>query len=148
MLKKGIINLFLYLCHTIASSWRDSQFLLNRGEEHQVLLFQSSWIFARYKSTWSMIGGVLCSLILGHNNSWQQFAVYVERGLKDHLNYTHLQRLQEHLSGENLLTKYITQLAVRRLWLPVVRGGWFLFWHRGHLQSRPHYPRLVRPHIQ
>ena len=43
-----------------------------------------------------MIGGVLCSLILGHNNCWQQFAVKLERGIKDHLNYTNLQRLQEH----------------------------------------------------
>ena len=42
-----------------------------------------------------MIVGVLCSMILGHNNSWQQFAVQLERGIKDHLNYTNLQRLQE-----------------------------------------------------
>ena len=99
---------YAYLWQPIASCWRDSQFLLNRGEEPHVLLSQSSWIFARCKRTLSMIEGILCGMILGHNSSWKQFAVYVERGIKNHLNCTKLQMSQKHWpSEENLLNKYI-----------------------------------------
>ena len=141
---------YAYLWQPIASCWRDSQFLLNRGEEPHVLLSQSSWIFARCKRTLSMIEGILCGMILGHNSSWKQFAVYVERGIKNHLNCTKLQMSQKHPAGplQKIFSTNILQLALRRFWLPVVRGGWFLFWHRGHLQSWPPHPRLIRPHIQ